>query len=93
MFFPSLIYSADMFSLLLLYVTITRSSPVYSQDFCSSSPRDQSLDVTLHLGVFVILQYFLLRMHLHSAYYYYCNRCAEAFEVYRNSLLNRLNAV
>ena len=40
---------------------------------CCSLPRDQSRDVTLRLGVFIILQCTSVRVrtHLHSGYYYY----------------------
>ena len=45
-----------MFIIIVFDRVLTRSSPVSSQDFYCSLPRDQSRDVTPRLGVFVILQ-------------------------------------
>ena len=45
-----------MFIINVFYYVLTRCSPVSSQDFYSSLPRDQSRDVTPRLGVFVILR-------------------------------------
>ena len=52
----NLLYSANMLCLLLFYLGLTRSSPVYSQDFYLSLPRDQSRNATPRLGVSVILK-------------------------------------
>ena len=86
-----------MFIIIVFDRVLTRSSPVSSQDFYCSLPRDQSRDVTPRLGVSINLKstsfcilassFRLLLLRLCS------NRCAEAFVVYRNSLLNRLTAV
>ena len=45
-----------MFIIIVFDRVLARSSPVPKKDFYSSLPRDQSLDVTPRLGVFVILQ-------------------------------------
>ena len=45
-----------MFIIIVFDRVLTSSSPVYSQDFYCSLPRDQSRDVTPRLEVFVILQ-------------------------------------
>ena len=61
-----------------------------------SLQRDQSWDVTLHLGVSVVLQCSSCRVHaslFRLLLLQLCtNMCAEAFMVYRNSLLSRLAA-
>ena len=73
-----------MFIIIVFDLVLTRSSPVSSQDFYCSLPRDQSRDVTPRLGVFVILQrtsfcawssFWLLLLRLCS------NRRAEAYAV------------
>ena len=46
-----------MFIIIVFDRVLTGSSPVSSQDFYCSFPRDKSRDVTHRLGVFVILQY------------------------------------
>ena len=45
-----------MFIIIVFDKVLTRSSPVSSQDFNCSLPRDQLRDVTPRLGVFVIFQ-------------------------------------
>ena len=45
-----------MFIIIVLDLVLKRSSPVSPQDFYCPLTRDQSRDVTLHLGVFIILQ-------------------------------------
>ena len=45
-----------MFIIIVLDRVLTRSSPVSSPDFYCSVQRDQSRDVTLGLGIFVILK-------------------------------------
>ena len=45
-----------MFIIIVLDYVLLHSSPISSQDFYCSLPRDQSRDVTPRLGVFVILQ-------------------------------------
>ena len=83
-----------MFIIIVFDRVLTRSSPLSSQDFYCSLPRDQSRDVTPRLGVninykctsFRVLasSFRLLLLRLCS------NRCAEALVVYRNPLLSRL---
>ena len=73
-----------MFIIIVFYRVLTRSSPVSSQDFYCSLPRDQSLDVTPRLGVsinykctsFRVLasSFRLLLLQLCS------NRCAEGLQ-------------
>ena len=62
-----------MFIIIVFDRVLTRSSPVYSQDFYCSLPRDQSRDVTPRLGVSInfksVLHFAFL--HLLSGYYYY----------------------
>ena len=53
-------------------MVLTRSSPVSSQDFYCSLPRDQSRDVTPLLGISKIksVLHFAF-LHLLSGFYYY----------------------
>ena len=53
-----------MFVIIVFNKVLTRCSPVPSQDFYCSLPRDQSRDVTPRLGVFVILQCTSVRLLL-----------------------------
>ena len=43
-----------MFIIIVFDGVLTRTSPVFSQDFYSSLPRDQLRDVTSRLGVSII---------------------------------------
>ena len=54
-----------MFIIIVFDWVLTRFSPVSSQDFYCSVPRDQSRDVTPRLGVFVILKYTSFRVCTH----------------------------
>ena len=55
-----------MFIIIVFDRVLKRSSPVSSNDFCCSLPRDQSRDVTPRLGVSSFAFF-----HLLSGYYYY----------------------
>ena len=61
-----------MFIIIVSDRVLTHSSPVSSQDFYCSLPRDQSRDVTpawLFLLIISVLHFAFL--HLLSGYYYY----------------------
>ena len=68
----------------MLCLLLTLSSPVSSQDFYFSLPRDQIRDVTPRLGVFVFksILYFAYAYSFRLTLLRPCsNRCAEAFAV------------
>ena len=61
-----------MFIIIVFDSVLPRSTPVSSQDFYCSLPRNQSRDATPRLGVFCYSPvYFTLLVHLYSGYYYY----------------------